>query len=144
MFYKIHNDQTGIYTGKYLKQLGRVSRYVNNHCSHWLLQILLFSKKKERVEHSAKWDSYCLFFDGIYKLPLIYDINWLLLFIFYLFFDRLPICKNLQLDGGKLMDDRWIKKGGAVRISANQDTSSLYTCLATAICICFEINDQIG
>ena len=42
------------------------------------------------------------------------------------------------------MDDRRIKKGGAVRISANQDTSSLYTCLATAICICFEINDQIG
>ena len=31
MFYKIHNDQTGIYTGKYLKPLGRVSRYVNNH-----------------------------------------------------------------------------------------------------------------
>ena len=31
MFYKIHNNQTGIYTGKYLKALGRVSRYVNNH-----------------------------------------------------------------------------------------------------------------
>ena len=30
MFYKIHNDQTGIDTGKYLKPLGRVSRHVNN------------------------------------------------------------------------------------------------------------------
>ena len=30
MFYKIHNDQTGIDTAKYLKPLGRVSRHVNN------------------------------------------------------------------------------------------------------------------
>ena len=30
MFYKIHNDQTGIDTRKYLKPLGRVSRHVNN------------------------------------------------------------------------------------------------------------------
>ena len=30
MFYKIHNDQTGIDTGKYLKPLSRVSRHVNN------------------------------------------------------------------------------------------------------------------
>ena len=30
MFYKIYNDQTGIGIGKYLKPLGRVSRYVNN------------------------------------------------------------------------------------------------------------------
>ena len=30
MFYKIHNDQTGIDTEKYLKPLGRVSRHVNN------------------------------------------------------------------------------------------------------------------
>ena len=30
MFYKIHNDKTGIDTGKYLKPLGRVSRHVNN------------------------------------------------------------------------------------------------------------------
>ena len=30
MFYKIHNDQTGIDTGKYLKPLGRASRHVNN------------------------------------------------------------------------------------------------------------------
>ena len=29
MFYKIHNDQTGIDTGKYLKPLGRVSQHVN-------------------------------------------------------------------------------------------------------------------
>ena len=29
MFYKIHNDQTEIDTGKYLKPLGRVSRHVN-------------------------------------------------------------------------------------------------------------------
>ena len=28
--YKIHNDQTGIDTGKYLKPLGRDSRHVNN------------------------------------------------------------------------------------------------------------------
>ena len=65
------------------------------------------------------------------------------LFYFYLSFDRWPICKNLQLDGGKLMDDRWKKRGGG-RISANQGISSLYPCLATAIYICFEINDQIG
>lgn len=30
MFYKLYNDQTGIYTGKYLKPLGRVSLHVNN------------------------------------------------------------------------------------------------------------------
>ena len=30
MFYKIHNDQTGIDTGKYLKPLSRVGRHVNN------------------------------------------------------------------------------------------------------------------
>ena len=30
MFYKIHNDQTGIDTAKYLKPLGRVSCHVNN------------------------------------------------------------------------------------------------------------------
>ena len=30
MHYKIHNDQTGIDTGKYPKPLGRVSRHVNN------------------------------------------------------------------------------------------------------------------
>ena len=30
MFYKIHNDQTGIDTGKYLKPLGRICRHVNN------------------------------------------------------------------------------------------------------------------
>ena len=30
MFYKIHNDQTGIDTGKYLKLLSRVSWHVNN------------------------------------------------------------------------------------------------------------------
>ena len=30
MFDKIHNDQTGIDTGKYLKPLDRVSRHMNN------------------------------------------------------------------------------------------------------------------
>lgn len=30
LFYKIHNDQNGIDTGKYLKPQGRVSRHVNN------------------------------------------------------------------------------------------------------------------
>lgn len=57
MFYKIHNDQTGIYTGKIWSSWVELAVMLITICSHWLLQILLFSKNKERLEDSAKWDS---------------------------------------------------------------------------------------
>ena len=77
MFYKIHNDQTGIDTGKYLKPLSWVSRHVNNQAYEVpfaftdYYKILLLPKNNKRVERYARRDSKCLFFDGIRKLPLI-------------------------------------------------------------------------
>ena len=44
MLYKIHNDQTGIGTGKYLKPLGRVSRHVNKQAYE---DTLIFQDKRE-------------------------------------------------------------------------------------------------
>ena len=105
---KIDNDETVIDTGKYLEPLGRFIRHVNNQAHEVPFALTDYYKYSNFPRTIRVWNilpNERRFFEGIYKLPLIYNIIWLLLFI-YLFIDRWPICKNDQRNGDKLMGDR--------------------------------------
>ena len=77
MFYKIHNDQTGIDTGKYLKPLGRDSRHVNNQTYEVPFAFTDYYKFSYVPRTIIEWNALpnetvnSYFFDGIHKLPLI-------------------------------------------------------------------------